>query len=199
MWLVVDHFEQAGELAGRDRRKNHADAASREALGASSWARQLARSSPHTLARRSHGTRGRCGSWAEKIDPDLLLDASRVRREEEHPVTHGDRLLDVVCDEKHAFDPEPAFAPEIDELAAQRFPVRTSSAENGSSRSNTLGWTTSARRSRRVAAFRPRAPSGTPTRSRRGPPGRWPRARAAASPRPRARAARDRTRRSGAR
>jgi hypothetical protein len=51
-------------------------------------------------------------------DLDFRRDASRVRGKEQDAVAHEDRFLDIVSDQQHRFDGQPAFRPEIEKIGA---------------------------------------------------------------------------------
>ena len=55
-----------------------------------------------------------------QIDGNFADDASRIGREQKDAVAHQHRFLDIVRHQDHAFDRQLAFAPELEEIGAQR-------------------------------------------------------------------------------
>ena len=55
-----------------------------------------------------------------QIDLDLADDAAGIGREHQNAVAHQHRFLDVVRHHQHGLDRQPAFAPEIEQVGAQR-------------------------------------------------------------------------------
>ena len=54
-----------------------------------------------------------------QVDPDLGHDAAGIGGEDEEPVAHEDRFLDIVGDHQDGADRHPALAPEIEKIGAQ--------------------------------------------------------------------------------
>ena len=56
-----------------------------------------------------------------QIDGDLADDAAGIGREQQDAVAHQHRFLDIVGHQDHALDRQLAFAPQLEEVGAQRF------------------------------------------------------------------------------
>src|SRR5207248_5783029 len=57
--------------------------------------------------------------WLRQVDGNLPDDTPRLRREDEQPIAHLHRLLDVVRHEQHGPDRQLSLAPQVEEVVAQ--------------------------------------------------------------------------------
>ena len=114
-------LDQAGNLVGRDMHQRQGDAGGARRLG---LAHPL-----HPPGRHFHVNlidiilEFRRGAVARlrQVDGDFRTDPAGIGREQQHPVAHQDRFLDIVGDQDDALDRQFAVAPQLDQVGAQIF------------------------------------------------------------------------------
>ena len=120
--MGVHRFDQAREQVGGNRRQDGAKPGAGKALAP---LRQLFGAFRRHLGVDAIHQRDEGGILAVarmgQADFDFRHHAAGIGGEQQHPVAHQHRFLDVVGDEDHALDRQLAFLPEVEKVRTQIF------------------------------------------------------------------------------